>query len=639
MPGDVDEDADGPREAASSGYAVCSSIKEQSTMGKRIDSKLKSEMQLESIVHTMSEGEMSAVKTPQLQSQLVGTRFNTVMLIMTLLNTLLLGLQVDYPERNVTWEIAEHIFTGVFATEMLIKLGVFRSQYFADKINCLDGSLAVLGVVDALFSSFFALEDASTFMSALRILRLFRVSRMLRLLHMVKPFVLVLEGVSKALLASVYIFAVCIFIFYGFSVVLTEQLGKSNSEYYPAFSRDIETIDDQSFLSDYNPHVYFGSMASSMLTLFNMATFTEWAEVVRPIAIKQPWYLLIFLLFALTVSFGVMNVLIGVIVEVVSAQSQRIQTEYDQQYKKGKWKTMGKIQQMLDELDTDGNGVFHLEELHEVLKDHTVLKDLIKKIDLPRGWSTSELLDMLDNSGCGVLSHAQFATNLFRLLDSDSFQQACIMQASVNHAKALIMDQNKHFGNVLSTMQSDIADIKAALQITSSVQSHSEDDNEAIPTAREILGQSAEQYLKSRTSILTENEGLVSRMQRVVEECIHKEFDAFKPSLLSDVECSRPESKWLGPETSYPCPSKVATAKCLHPIDCSRSGQCPPLRFANPIKDIQAIAKSDTWAEDLESTHSDGRVSSFSSSSNKTIGMPSSRVGPNGLRGAREHTL
>ena len=58
-------------------------------------------------------------------------------------------------------------------------------------------------------------------------------------------------------------------------------------------------------------------MDKAMLTILNIAILAEWPEIVRPIFIKQPLLVVVFLAFMWFISFGLMNVIIGLIVDSV----------------------------------------------------------------------------------------------------------------------------------------------------------------------------------------------------------------------------------------------------------------------------------------------------------------------------------
>lgn len=405
--------------------------------------------------------------------------------LLTLLNTIQMGFEADHPDWIVAWRVCENLFTAGFFFEMVLKIYLLRKKYFLDKANWLDGFLSCLGVLDCWIFSILPIGGGGgaslQSLSILRILRLLRLARILKLVRNVKPLVLVIQGVLGAVSTTMYVFAMLVLIFYIFAIFLTEHLGRGDAlDIYPGYAVLEEVIDENAIMLNYNPHMCFGSMPRSMLTLFNMALFAEWAEVVRPVAQKQPVYVAVFIVFALLVGFGVMNVMIGVIVDSVIAESKRIDECCQEQIKLEKMRTLEKVQELLNEIDGNGDGTIELNELAKAMKTHAVLNKLLSNIDLPSGWSSAELLSMLDNSGDGILEKSEFTTSFFRLMESDSFQQICIMQASINQVKHNLRDGHLLMHRKFDSINAEFKSLKTAMDSTAESLRHILADNQAM---------------------------------------------------------------------------------------------------------------------------------------------------------------
>merc|ERR1719487_2643878 len=96
-------------------------------------------------------------------------------------------------------------------------------------------------------------------------------------------------------------------------VVTTAML--ESGKIYPGFSVPDEISGGEN-MEYFNPSEFFGSIGRSMYTLFQLAILSEFSEFGRPIFEKQPLFFPFFLFFIFVVTFGVLNVLIAVIVEV-----------------------------------------------------------------------------------------------------------------------------------------------------------------------------------------------------------------------------------------------------------------------------------------------------------------------------------
>lgn len=386
--------------------------------------------------------------------------FHVLVNVMVLFNTIQMGFEADYPEWTEAWKISENLFVGIFFFEMVVKLIILRKNYFMDRTNWLDGGLTVLGVLDTWMLSNL-LEGGGTdlqSLSVLRILRLARLARILKLIREFRPLVLVIRGVVQTLSTTMYVFGFLCVIFYVFAIFLTDHLGKSpETDLYPGYFKDEVDIDTQEIMVNYNPYVHFGSMTYSMLTLFNMAILAEWPEIVRPIALKQPIYVPIFIAFALLVSFGVINVMTGLILDTVIAESKRIDEVLGKKIRMEKLKKLEAIQTLLCEMDTNGDGQISIKELDNAMKTSPLLNSLLKSINLPSAWKAEELLDMLDNSGHRSLERDEFTTRFFRLMVSDSFQQIAILQTGINQLKQTVFGLESKMTSRFDEVSSDMA--------------------------------------------------------------------------------------------------------------------------------------------------------------------------------------
>merc|ERR1712060_526135 len=81
--------------------------------------------------------------------------------------------------------------------------------------------------------------------------------------------------------------------------------------YYPA----IKAMHDTDIVSEFDPQIYFGTVPKAMYTLFNLVVFAEFSEFARPIFLKQPHFWVIFPIIIFISSFGLLNMLVGIVVE------------------------------------------------------------------------------------------------------------------------------------------------------------------------------------------------------------------------------------------------------------------------------------------------------------------------------------
>lgn len=520
--------------------------------------------------------------------------FQVSITAMVFLNTVQMGIEADNPDLSL-WVVTENFFTAVFFIEMIIKISVLKCLYFHDKANWLDLTLTLLGVMDCWILSMLPGDSLDLqSMSILRILRLARLGRVVRLARRVKQFVLVISGVYKALVTTFWVFLLLVFVMYVCAIFCTEYIGRGAVESFPGYTEVAEEIDEQEVMQNFNPFICFGSMQSSMLTLFNIAIGGEWQEIVRPMAVKQPWMAILFIIYAMLIAFGVMNVMIGIVVDSVIAESKLIDKEMQDRQKQTKRKLLSRIQTMLESMDTNKDEVVDLKELEASFENGkssetpNELQTMLGQCDLPAGWNAKELLYMLDNSGDGVLQKAEFTTSFFRLMDSDDFQQICIMQASLNQVKHLVRQAH-------DKLEIHMAEMRQSLRQIQTVEAEEFKDI-AVPDPSQVG-----QDIKADTELDEDSDMGEPVAGKGSDPDLEQSADAQKRSL--EALAREPRSKAKSKPAKEPA-EKMKTASASHPQHSGMWGafkaEVTELAHEAEQKVVGLVHEAQAEAEELE---------------------------------------
>jgi len=144
------------------------------------------------------------------------------------------------------------------------------------------------------------------------------------------------------------------------------------------------------------------------------------------------------------VTLGVMNVIIGMICDSVLSKAQELQMTDHHKVRNGKLRLLERLHVMLEKMDINEDGRVDAEELKKAINRDPELLDLIESVDLPEGFSSEELVLMLDANGDGTLSYENFIRSFYRLIDGGDFQQLCLMQLNINSIKHYIMEMKQH---------------------------------------------------------------------------------------------------------------------------------------------------------------------------------------------------
>mmetsp|Transcript_118855 Transcript_118855/g.296450 ORF Transcript_118855/g.296450 Transcript_118855/m.296450 type:complete len:621 (-) Transcript_118855:315-2177(-) len=202
------------------------------------------------------------------------------------------------------FQIMEYVFCVFFSFEWYV-----RFMSFAKKINCFrdfwfvfDSGLVIFMVLETWVMTtilFVVRGDAMggnlAILRTARLLRLSRMTRMVRLFRVIPELLIMIKGMRAACRSVLFTLVLLGIILYVFGIAFTQMAG--------------EDLKDK-----------FGTVPLSMHTLLLDGTLLDSAgEVVRNLEAVSTGLVVLFYFFILLAALTVMNMLIGVLCEVVSA--------------------------------------------------------------------------------------------------------------------------------------------------------------------------------------------------------------------------------------------------------------------------------------------------------------------------------
>ncbi|XP_059353762.1 voltage-dependent T-type calcium channel subunit alpha-1I-like [Carassius carassius] len=225
--------------------------------------------------------------------------------------------------------ISNYVFTAIFVAEMTVKV-VSKGLYLGDRAylrsswNILDGFLVFVSLVDIVVS----MTGGAKILGVLRVLRLLRTLRPLRVISRAPGLKLVVETLITSLkpIGNIVLICCAFFIIFG---ILGVQLFKG--KFYYCVGLDVKNITNKSDCLSANyrwvHHKYnFDNLGQALMSLFVLASKDGWVNIMyhgldavgidqQPVINNNPWMLLYFISFLLIVSFFVLNMFVGVVVE------------------------------------------------------------------------------------------------------------------------------------------------------------------------------------------------------------------------------------------------------------------------------------------------------------------------------------
>uniref|UniRef100_A0A8B9WNT0 Calcium voltage-gated channel subunit alpha1 I n=1 Tax=Bos mutus grunniens TaxID=30521 RepID=A0A8B9WNT0_BOSMU len=263
--------------------------------------------------------------------------FDYVVLAFIFLNCITIALERPQIEAGSTERIfltvSNYIFTAIFVGEMTLKvvsLGLYFGEqaYLRSSWNVLDGFLVFVSIIDIVVSV--ASAGGAKILGVLRVLRLLRTLRPLRVISRAPGLKLV--GLVETLISSlkpignIVLICCAFFIIFG---ILGVQLFKG--KFYHCLGVDTRNITNRSdcMAANYRwvHHKYnFDNLGQALMSLFVLASKDGWVNIMyngldavavdqQPVPNHNPWMLLYFISFLLIVSFFVLNMFVGVVVE------------------------------------------------------------------------------------------------------------------------------------------------------------------------------------------------------------------------------------------------------------------------------------------------------------------------------------
>lgn len=232
---------------------------------------------------------------------LVNHRYTQFIIILFIaINSLMLGLATcafvkDDAQVNLIFETTDQIFLIIFTVELVCQFIYLGWFLFCDPWLVFDLLLIV---------SSWVFQD----LTVIRSFRIFRTLRLITRIKVMRNLVLALFSVVPRMMA---IFFLLTLVSYIFAVMMT-QLFK---DLYPTDTNSTEVNADGT-LSYIN---YFGRLDASIFTLFQLMTLDAWAEVAEDVMTEYSWAWIPIIVYIIIAGFVVVNLVIAVICDAVSA--------------------------------------------------------------------------------------------------------------------------------------------------------------------------------------------------------------------------------------------------------------------------------------------------------------------------------
>jgi len=362
--------------------------------------------------------------------------FRSAIYVGVILSASCMGLEVERPQYSNLWLRVDTGVTFLYSVDCSLKLYVYGHNYFfihgnRKKLNLWNiGDLAVT-MSSIMYLGLERLNLSNDYKATASLVKMARILRIFRLFLIRKELMLIVEGFLASLVSMFWVFVVLAVMTYAFAIFCANMIGRAD---YTKYSGTFDKED------------LFGTITRSMLTLFSVLIISEWDSVVRPLYEVQPVLVPFFVAYTVFVTFGMMNVVVGILVETVQGVQQ---AHRDKALNAQKRSQCELFQQMVSQLqkasgydkDLDDSAGITETEFLKFASERQEFLEVYKSIDFPHQFSAEDLYLMLDESGDSLVTPGEFITGMFRLVHGTDFQRACMLQCSFHRFKKVLTEE------------------------------------------------------------------------------------------------------------------------------------------------------------------------------------------------------
>lgn len=368
-------------------------------------------------------GDMNAVAS--FQTRIIDTKgFNVFFGLAVLLNAISMGIEIDHGHKfPEVFDALEWVFCFIFIAELVAKLWYLRWGFFSSAWNNLDFILVFITVVDVLVLGQLAKGNSELKkLSVLRMLRIMRVARMVRFLRIFKELWLIIKGLIDSLKTILWVTIMLFLVLYVFGIFLTRTVGQVRDTDVYAFDDSIE--------AEFDNRLYFGTVPASMMSLFLITVTADPSFCFAPMLLKQPFMMIMMLFFIMLTTFGVMNVIIGVIVDNVMEAVKALEAEEEDEEQGRAVQVLNVLRELFSFIDSEGTGVIDKHELCKHFKRQEVWS-LLKELNLPIT-DAPTLFTLMSGIHGQEVTYDRFLETLLILTDTNPEKHFAYLHLAVN---------------------------------------------------------------------------------------------------------------------------------------------------------------------------------------------------------------
>jgi voltage-gated sodium channel len=383
-------------------------------------------------------------------------------------------LETDTVAKNETppmWtEVASWIVLAVFLVEIYLHLFVERLQYFATGWNVFEFLIVVADLCASVASLFLAGESSGV--GALRLLRLTRLARASKLFREFPELRLMVVGLAGAMRpifwGTVFLMSTLLM----WSVVAVQFIHPLNLQiaatgYYDNCERC--------------PRAFESTFSSTITFWQQIVAGDGWGSPTVPIIEHFPWTALYFSAVFLSVGMAIMNLILGVVVNVATESSDKFRHELETEH----WlASHQELTTIFEQLDQDHDAMLSKEELMAGFRENHVFREYLQSMDVQEQ-DLDILWTHLDSDQDGSVTAREFIHQICAMQQNSSYYMMLYIKHYISHVRK---DIGADVKELKKSLQADIHEVEEIAEqvLKESVDMHSDMERQISQSSSQV---------------------------------------------------------------------------------------------------------------------------------------------------------
>jgi len=319
-----------------------------------------------------------------------------------------------YDPSKESWMVATNwALLIAYSIEATCRLYAERWEYFTSRWNCLDLFVVFSGWISEAGQSFLPS------VAFLRIFRIARLSRAFRIVLSVRELYMLITGLGSSARAIFFGMLLLFFMLALWAILLVEFVHPINAAI--PYGDDCERCPRG-----------FGSVWASMLTLFQQIVAGDsWGTISVQVIEKRPWTAVLFASVVVTISLGVMNLILAVIVESAAEAREADVAHRIEQKKHSQDEQKKELTQICVEMDQDKSGTISLDEMLNAWDVSSRFKRVMTMLEVRRE-EIANIFHMLEKNSDGEVDYTAFVNQIYQIRSNDVRTTVALIRHSLH---------------------------------------------------------------------------------------------------------------------------------------------------------------------------------------------------------------